>query len=88
MAKQKGPTTNATQKEPTTNGHTKRTDNEWPHIKDQQRMATKRTDNDFQSTTQKTKDRATRTLLNTGNELVCFGRVGSSCSTSATRFHQ
>jgi hypothetical protein len=35
--------------------------------------------------THKTKDRVTRTLLNTGGELRCSGRVISSCSTSGTR---
>jgi len=29
-------------------------------------------------------DRATRTPLNTGGELRCFGRVHSSCSTCVT----
>ena len=29
----------------------------------------------------KTKDRLTRTLLKTGDELMCSGRVSSSCST-------
>ena len=45
----------------------------------------KRTNNDLQSTTQKTKDRATRTPLKTGSELRCSGRESSSCSTSGTR---
>jgi hypothetical protein len=40
--------------------------------------------NDLQSTTQKTKDRATRTPLKTVSELRCSERVGSSCSTSGT----
>jgi hypothetical protein len=40
--------------------------------------------NDLQNTTQKTKEWATRTPLNTGSELRCSGRVGSSCSTSET----
>ena len=40
----------------------------------------KRTNKDLQNTTQKTKDRATRTPLKTGNEYKCYGRVGSSCS--------
>ena len=31
--------------------------------------------------TYKTKDQVTRTPLNTGGELMCSGRVGSSCST-------
>jgi len=36
----------------------------------------KRTNNDLQNTKQKTKDRATRTVLKTGSELVwCSGRV-------------
>ena len=35
--------------------------------------------------TYKTKDQVTRTPLKTGGELRCFGRVGSSCSTSGTR---
>jgi hypothetical protein len=33
----------------------------------------------------KTKDCATRTLLKTGGELRCSGKVSSSCSTCATR---
>ena len=32
--------------------------------------------------THKTKDRVTRTTLQTGCELTCSGRVGRSCSTS------
>ncbi len=35
----------------------------------------KRTNNDQQSITQKTKDRATRSPLNTVDELMCTGRV-------------
>ena len=35
--------------------------------------------------TYKTKDRVTRTPLNTGGEFRCSGRVSSSCSTSSTR---
>ena len=35
--------------------------------------------------TYKTKDRVTRTPLNTGGELRGSGRVGSACSTSDTR---
>jgi len=35
--------------------------------------------------TYKTKDGVTRTPLKTGDELMCSGRVGSSCSTSGTR---
>ena len=35
--------------------------------------------------TYKTKDRVTRTQLKPGDELRCYGRVSSSCSTSDTR---
>ena len=35
--------------------------------------------------TYKTKDRVTRTPLKIGGELMCSGRVNSSCSTSDTR---
>jgi len=45
----------------------------------------KRTNNDLQNITHKTKDRVTRTTLNTGDELMCPGRVGSSCSASGAR---
>ena len=44
----------------------------------------KSTTNELQNTTQKTKDRATRTPLKTGDEHRCSGRVGSSCSTCGT----
>ena len=44
----------------------------------------KYTNNDLQNSTWKTKDRATRTLLKTGDELMCSGRTRSSCSSSAT----
>jgi hypothetical protein len=40
--------------------------------------------NDTQNTIQKTKDRATRTPLNTGGKGRCSGRVGNSRSTSGT----
>ena len=52
---------------------------QWPNEKvqkDKQR-STKHTD--------KTKDRITRTPQKTGSELMCSGRVSSSCSTSGTR---
>ena len=39
---------------------------------------------DLQSTTQKTKDRATRAQLKAGDELRYYGRVFSSCFTSGT----
>jgi len=45
----------------------------------------KRTNDDLKNTTQKTKDRATRTPPKTGGELRCSGKVSSSCSTSDTR---
>ena len=45
----------------------------------------KRMNNDLQNTTQKTKDRAPRTPLSTAGELVCFGRVSSSCSSCGNR---
>ena len=49
-------------------------------------MATrKRTSNDLQNITQKTKNRATRTPPKTGCELRGSGRVSSSCSTCDTR---
>jgi hypothetical protein len=42
----------------------------------------RRTNQDLQNITRKTKDRITRTQLNTGFELGCSGRVSKSCSTS------
>ena len=51
----------------------------WPKEKVQ------RTNNDLKKHTNRTKDRITRTPLKTGDELRCFGRVGSSCSISGTR---
>jgi hypothetical protein len=39
-----------------------------------------KTNNYLQNSTHKTKDRVTRTSLKTGNELMCSGRVSSSCS--------
>ena len=53
---------------------------QWPKEKGQ------RTNNDLQNTTQKTKDRVTRTPLKTGGKLKCSERVSSSCSTSGTCF--
>ena len=44
----------------------------------------KRTNNDLQNITQKTKDRATAIPLKPGGELGCSGRVNSSYSTSGT----
>ena len=45
----------------------------------------KRTNNDLQNTTQKTKDRVRWTLLATVGELMCSGRSSSFCPTSGTR---
>jgi len=50
-----------------------------------QKKKCKRTNNNLQNITYKTKDRVTRITLKTGDELRCSGRVGSSCSTSDTR---
>jgi hypothetical protein len=44
------------------------------------RKDAKMTNNDLQNTIQKTKYRATQTLLKTGTESRCSGRVNSSCS--------
>ena len=45
----------------------------------------KRTNNDLQSITQNTKERAKRTPLKIQGELICTGRVNRSCCTSDTR---
>jgi len=45
----------------------------------------KRTNNDLQNTTQKTKDRVTRTSQNTGGRRRCTGRVNISFFTSGIR---
>jgi hypothetical protein len=45
-----------------------------------QKKKYKRTNNDLQKHTYKTKDRVTRTPLKTGGERRCSGRVSSSCS--------
>ena len=45
----------------------------------------KRLNNDLQDTIQKSKDRATRTPLRTGDELMCSRSVSRSCSTCGTR---
>ena len=45
----------------------------------------KRTNNDLQNITDKTKDQVTRTPLNTWAGFRCSGRLSSSCSTSDTR---
>jgi hypothetical protein len=45
----------------------------------------KRTNKHIQNIKQTTKHRAMRSLLKTGSELRCSGRVGSSCSISDTR---
>ena len=43
-----------------------------------------RTNNDLQNITHKTKDLIIRTQLKTEGELMCSGRVRSSCSTSVS----
>jgi hypothetical protein len=43
-----------------------------------------RANNDLQNTTQKTKDRATRTSLKPGGEPRCLGKVSRSCPASDT----
>ena len=43
----------------------------------QKKQENKRTNNDLQNTTQKTKDWSTRTPLKTGGELRCLVRVGN-----------
>ena len=45
----------------------------------------KRTNNNLQKITQKTKDRAARIPSNFGGKISCSGRVISSCSTCDTR---
>jgi len=45
----------------------------------------KRTNNNLQNITHKTKYRVTRTPLKTGGELWCSGRVSNSCFTSGAR---
>ena len=40
--------------------------------------------NDLQNSTEKTKDRVTRTPQKTGGELGCSEKVSSACSTSGT----
>jgi hypothetical protein len=42
-----------------------------------ERKHDKKTNNDLQNIAQKTKDQATRTILKTGGELRCSGRVRS-----------
>jgi hypothetical protein len=49
-----------------------------------QKKKDKRTNNDLQNSTHKTKDRVKRTPLKTGGELRRSVRVSSSCSTSGT----
>jgi hypothetical protein len=50
-----------------------------------QKKKDKRTNNDLQNITHKTKDRVSGTPLKTGGEIRCSGRVSSSCSNSGTR---
>jgi len=49
------------------------------------RKKNKKTSNDLQIITQKTKNRATRTQLKTRGELMCSGRKSNPCPTSGTR---
>ena len=49
-----------------------------------QKKKEKKTNNDPQNITQKTKGWATQTPLKTGDELRCFRWVSSSCSTYGT----
>jgi len=56
-------------------------DNQKPYLENGQKKNSKRTTNHLQNITQKTTDRSKRTPLSTGNELMCSGRVSSSCST-------
>ena len=50
-----------------------------------ERQTGKGTNNDLQNTTQKTKDRATRTPLKIESELRCSRRASNSCSKCDTR---
>ena len=64
--------------------------NQNPYIEDEQttQWPKEKVQKDKQRSTKhtyKTKDRVTRTPLQTGDELRCPGMVGSSCSTSVTR---
>jgi len=45
----------------------------------------KGTNNDLQNTTQKAKERSTRTTLKPGDVLRCSGRISISCYTCDTR---
>ena len=62
------------------NGNRRRTDNTKA-----KRKRTLRTNNNLQNITQKTNDRTTRTPLKTRSELMCSGRVSSSCTTFGNR---
>ena len=64
--------------------------NQNPYIEEEQKTqwSKEKVQKDKQRTrkhTYKTKDRVTRTPLKTGGELMCSGRVSSSCFTSDTR---
>ena len=63
--------------------------NQKPYIEEKQttQRPTEKVQKDKQRSTKhthKTKDRVTRTPLQTGGELMCCGRVSSSCSISGT----
>ena len=49
-----------------------------------QKKKGKKTNSDPQNNTHKTKDRVAQTPIKTGGELMCSGRVNSSCSISDT----
>ena len=55
------------------------------HYNGRKKKKDKRTNNNLQNITQKTKDRATRTPLKPGGELRCTERVNNFCSTCDTR---
>jgi len=63
----------------TDNTMAKRQTTQWPKDRQHsgQKKKGKKTNNDLQSITQKTKDRVTRTPLKMGAELGCSGRVSS-----------
>jgi hypothetical protein len=58
--------------------------NQKPQVEERQNTMTKRkrTNNDLLNTTQKTKDWATRTSRKTESELMCSGKISSSCLNS------
>ena len=59
--------------------------NQNPHIEEEQTRQRPKEKVQKDKHTYKIKDRVTQTPLKTGGKIRCFGRVGSSCSTSGTR---